>query len=202
VAGLLIGERDRAARRRALCRAVLTVTARFVSDVSHFVTPLAARGINLDMRRTALVGLLAVLVAACTSHTTADTGTSSNAAVIGTRLQAGDRTAAVYEVRDNLDRGYPPSAGQRWIGIDAEVCVAETDGLDIRRWQIRDATDQTHEPTLAFDGDVPDPRYRDLTVLNAGQCVRGWIAYEIPTTDTIGAVLYFAPNGTLLTWTR
>ena len=156
------------------------------------------------MRCKALVGLpAAVLVAACTSATTADTGTSSDAAAaIGTPQHAGDRTAAVYEVRDNLDRGYPPPAGQRWIGIDAEVCVAETDGLDIRRWQIRDATDQTHEPTLAFDGDVPDPRYRDLTVLNAGQCVRGWIAYEIPTTDTIGAVLYFAPNGTLLTWTR
>jgi hypothetical protein len=95
--------------------------------------------------------------------------------------------AAVYAV----DASAPPVAGKTVLAIDAEEC--QQDGAPADRLQPAQPND--FHLALADGGDVApsDATHADafaVTQLKAGQCVRGWISYELPAGASAERVVF------------
>jgi hypothetical protein len=97
--------------------------------------------------------------------------------------------AAVYAV--DVDASAPPVDGKTVLAIDAEEC--QQDGAPAGRLQPAQPND--FHLALADGGDVApsDATHADafaVTQLKAGQCVRGWISYELPAGASAERVVF------------
>jgi hypothetical protein len=93
----------------------------------------------------------------------------------------------------------PPPAGNTWAAADVQACaqqgtifpVSVSDGA----WSLR-LTDGT--AVSAWRGDdpgFPQPRYAETpTSLQAGQCARGWVVFEVPANNP-ALLLRYSPQG-------
>lgn len=155
----------------------------------------------MPVARTALALIAAVALAACSTPPVVNNNRDqpAGATTVGTTQTITGGKVTLHELRDKVARdGYTAPAGKRWVGIDAEICVDETSQIDGYRWQLHDTNNHTY--TISISGnDLPAADYR-TGVLNGGTCMRGWLAYAVPTTETISNTTYTGGNGTVLTW--
>jgi len=94
----------------------------------------------------------------------------------------------------------PPTAGDAvWGAADVQVCVQPNAIFDVSvsrgPWQLLSRSGHAIPPSLASDAGFPQPPYPvDHRQLKSGECVRGWIAFPVPTGERPTAVRY-APSG-------
>jgi hypothetical protein len=99
----------------------------------------------------------------------------------------------------------PAQAGHVWAAIDVQACaepgtvfkVTVSDGP----WSLRFADGTVVGPTLADDPHFPQPRYPATpTSLEAGECLRGWMVFEVPTDGRPDLVRYAPQGGSPIDW--
>ena len=93
----------------------------------------------------------------------------------------------------------PLAAGSTWAGADVQVCVDKATIFDVSvsraPWQLVTADGRTVDASLTGDGRFPQPAYpTDHRRLHPGDCVRGWIAFALPSGGQAASVQY-APTG-------
>ena len=93
----------------------------------------------------------------------------------------------------------PLAAGTTWGGADVQVCVDKATIFDVSisraPWQLVTSAGQTVNASLTGDGRFPQPAYpTDHRRLHPGDCVRGWIAFALPSGGQAASVQY-APTG-------
>jgi hypothetical protein len=99
--------------------------------------------------------------------------------------------AAVYAV--DVDTSAPPVDDKTVIAVDAEECQQDDAPAD----RLQPAQPNDFHLTLADGSDVPPSNatatHADafaVTQLKAGQCVRGWISYELPAGASAERVVF------------
>ena len=153
-----------------------------------------------------LVIVLAVtLVAATVVFVLTRPGSSApNALSIGETSGNEVVAVTVHEFQHPLEPGLagglsesgaaPPPADMHLDGIDVEVCL-KADRVDTTvnssPWTLVDAANHRFRSVLDADGALPGPEYpwTDLPLSN-GDCVRGWMLFEVPPNIEVAAIIY------------
>lgn len=117
---------------------------------------------------------------------------------IGTEIRTalGNTVTAYAYQAVPTDRTSPtPAAGTTYAAVDVGGCVATgNEGPDPQYFELVMPDASRLRPAVA----VKQPPLRE-TRLAAGECIRGWITYEIPTAARPVALVYNASS--LIRWT-
>src|SRR5581483_2978403 len=97
-----------------------------------------------------------------------------------------------YRYRKNAAPGAPgPGSGERWDGADVKVCVANKGELSDGPWSLVGSDDGLYQPSTDIYSQFPLPQYpAGDTPVGAGQCVRGWIIFNVPRKASITELQY------------
>lgn len=145
------------------------------------------------MRRLVGVAALGLLLVSCTSHGSASpaSSTSSQSAVskVGetASLEDGATVTVLKMVPGFKLTGYgaefdKPASGMQYDAAQLKVCVKSASRISSDPWRMVDENGGQYEPKLSVDG--PTPEYPISTTLAAGECVSGWILFEVPPNVT------------------
>jgi len=132
----------------------------------------------------------------------ADPGTSTTSTTIAVAdAKLGDEQAwsttskvTVYEVQAppkvKKDLLVPPDAGFKLAVVDAKVCATD-DKIDARTQNFSVKTTEDREyPVWSEPQPGADPGMAPVKSLPAGECIRGWITFQIPEGETVASVYY------------
>jgi hypothetical protein len=77
-------------------------------------------------------------------------------------------------------------------GAMVQGCSIGSDPIEFSSypWTLATADGSTFEPMGTFYGNDPVPQYPSQRVVAAGQCVKGWILYELPAGTAITTIRY------------
>lgn len=106
-------------------------------------------------------------------------------------------TALVSTYKTNAAPSAPaPGGGQRWDGALVKVCVKIKSTLSNGPWSLIGADSGLYTPSSDIYQQFPEPQYPsgDQPVA-AGQCVRGWIIFPVPTATRVVQVQYSLDSG-------
>jgi hypothetical protein len=94
--------------------------------------------------------------------------------------------------------------GYKYLGADVKVCVVENRGEDINvstsPWSISFTDDTTVAASYMSEGIFDVPMYPLDRLVRPGRCVRGWIAFEVPTASKPAILLYQPSGSEALEW--
>lgn len=165
------------------------------------------------MRTIAALTLTAVCATACASGKTSTApttpprssstpaSTSARPAKLGQKQTDSDPlatiTATVYAYKV-LASTYPPDRkGYEYGGADTRLCVVKTDGnrsagISWGPWSLAFPDDSTIDSASSWSADwFRVPLYPGSEkLLRPGQCVRGWILFEVPKGKHPSKVVY------------
>lgn len=134
--------------------------------------------------------------AGTTTPPTAPPAEPSLQGIVGTPITASDGsriTVRQVQVPAQPNRAVKEEAipGDRLAGVEAQVCAGKTELQNIgdKRFSVQVATGQGIAPWPAPDY-TNDPRFPAGVTLRPGECVEGWITYEIPQNSPIISVTY------------
>ncbi len=103
-------------------------------------------------------------------------------------------TAAVLKYQDTGIKGVPEmlSSGQKWAAVEVKVCNTGTDGFGISPfvWSLAYSDGARVEAAGTNAGDLPQPVYPMDAKVKVGDCVRGYIAFQVPESGRPDRVLY------------
>ncbi|WP_406156947.1 DUF4352 domain-containing protein [Streptomyces canus] len=103
-------------------------------------------------------------------------------------------TATVLKYQDKGIKGVPEmlSAGQKWAALEVKVCNTGTDGFGISPlvWSLAYADGARIEAAGMNAGELPQPLYPMDAKVKVGDCVRGYIAFQVPQAGRPERVLY------------
>lgn len=103
-------------------------------------------------------------------------------------------TATVLKYQDKGIKGVPEmlSPGQKWAALEVKVCNTGTDvfGISPLVWSLAYADGARIEAAGINAGDLPQPLYPMDAKVKAGDCVRGYIAFQVPEAGRPERVLY------------
>jgi hypothetical protein len=93
----------------------------------------------------------------------------------------------------------PPPAGNAWAAADVQACAPKGTifpvSISDAAWSLRATDGFAVSPWRGDDPAFPQPRYPQTpTSLQAGQCVRGWVVFEVPTNGR-PQLLRYSPQG-------
>jgi hypothetical protein len=98
----------------------------------------------------------------------------------------------------------PQSPGTEWVAIDVQVCYgpgAQT-WDNSQSWVLVDANNGNYDPSSTGYSQFPSPEFPwgDIAVID-GQCIRGWIVYDVVIGADIVNVAYMPYGATRpVTW--
>ena len=109
-------------------------------------------------------------------------------------LEAG---VTVFAVDQNIAPDAPtrPSGGH-WVGADIQTCLMKADTkftVSLREWSAGDAHNGQYKANSLGYRDFPGRQYPDIGPVAVGECVRGWILFQVTGGVDITTVNY-APN--------
>ena len=89
----------------------------------------------------------------------------------------------------------PPSDGMAFAVADAQVCAGDK-ATDVRSgyFQIKTSDNRLY-PIWGVPENVTEPGFPSSQPLQPGDCIRGWVSFQIPIGSTVGAI-YYAPDTT------
>ena len=89
-----------------------------------------------------------------------------------------------------------PNAGNQTVAVDAEVCSSVANKVSADdRWVLVDANNGRYEPEAMLAG-APTPEYPYFpTDIAAGECIRGYIPFEVRADVPITIVRYATERG-------
>jgi hypothetical protein len=96
---------------------------------------------------------------------------------------------------------HAPGAGNQWAGVLAQTCIqnsAQPTVISWRPWNLESADGSQYPAAESKYEDTPKPEYPfagDATYVN-GDCAKGWIIFEIPTTAKPSQVRYSVADPT------
>jgi hypothetical protein len=103
-------------------------------------------------------------------------------------------TAAVLGYKDDGIKGVPEmlSSGQKWAALQVKVCNTGTDGFGVSPlvWSLAYTDGARIEAAGMNAGELPQPLYPMDAEVKVGDCVRGWIAFQVPVEGRPERVLY------------
>ena len=114
--------------------------------------------------------------------------------------------ATVFSYTQPAAGGAAPSqAGHVWAAVDAQACREPGSVFQVTvsnaPWSLRFSDGTATVPSLADDPHFPQPRYPDTpTALQPGQCLRGWIVFDVPAAGRPLAVRYAPQGGSPIDW--
>ena len=116
-------------------------------------------------------------------------------------------TVTVHAVNMDPAPDAPAPAAQdaHWVAVDVEGCwSAQTPANSVftnMAWALRDSENRQYQPSNVTYQQFPQPAYgfSDTPVV-AGECVRGWISYEIPNGEHLAEVKYQSQAGGPFYW--
>lgn len=93
----------------------------------------------------------------------------------------------------------PAAAGNAWATADVRACAQDGTifavSVSDATWSLRLADGTAVSPWHGDDPAFPQPRYPQTpTSLQAGQCVRGWVVFEVPANGP-PPLLRYSPQG-------
>lgn len=100
-------------------------------------------------------------------------------------------TVTVFDYRSPTDN---EATGQIVAGIDVQVCVGQLpEGTSQVTWapwsMVGEDNARYSTPAPAGGGDM-GPQFPQVTRVASGDCVRGWITFEVPPDATVSTVRY------------
>ncbi len=103
------------------------------------------------------------------------------------------------------DGAAPSQAGHVWAAVDAQACREPGSVFQVTvssgPWSLRFPDGTSAAPSQADDPHFPQPRYPDTpTALQPGQCLRGWIMFDVPQVGRPLAVRYAPQGGSPIDW--
>lgn len=105
-----------------------------------------------------------------------------------------DFTAAVLAFKDEGINGGPGllSAGEKWAIVEAKVCNKGAEGFAVSPfvWSLAYTDGARVEPTHISGSELPQPLYPMDAKVNAGDCIRGNITFQVPKEGRPERVLY------------
>jgi hypothetical protein len=137
-----------------------------------------------------LVAALALILSACSGDGAGDGGggekdgkePGASSHDVGQRVTtgAGNKvTVHAYE-QPYRDREEQLDPGTEFASIDVEACAGSEDAAtDPRQWQLLMPDNRRPEPEL-YALPIREPQF-PAAPLPAGECVRGWITFQVPT---------------------
>ncbi|MGS0685444.1 hypothetical protein ACVBEQ_09900 [Nakamurella sp. GG22] len=96
-----------------------------------------------------------------------------------------------------------PDANTLTVALDAEVCTSVANTVQSEdRWVLVDSNNGRYQPEVSMVG-VPKPEYPYFSEkLTAGECIRGYIPFTIPSDAKITTIRYATENGFTLRWSN
>jgi hypothetical protein len=99
----------------------------------------------------------------------------------------------------------PPSAGHMWAAADVQACALPGSVFQVTvsdaPWSLRFADGTVVNVSQADDPQFPQPRYPSTpTALQSGECLRGWLIFQVPTGNPPTVVRYTPQGGPSIDW--
>lgn len=99
----------------------------------------------------------------------------------------------------------PSQAGHVWAAVDAQACRQPGSVFQVTvsegPWSLHFPDGTSTPPTQADDPQFPQPRYPATpTPLQEGQCLRGWIMFDVPEVGRPLSVRYAPQGGSPIDW--
>lgn len=125
------------------------------------------------------------------SPTTGDT--SRVPLALGRTWTSAEATATVYAYTPDAATGAPPpqDPSRKWEAIDVKVCSAVGGSVSNQPWSLVGSEAGSYNPSSTGYNQFPEPQYPfgDRAV-NKGECVRGWIVFDVLRTAVITKIRY------------
>lgn len=114
----------------------------------------------------------------------------------------------LQEVRRDLppDLYRDPEAGNEWLGLRIRQCrrSSDRDGELSATYNGEWAASTRRNDQYSGDGnswpDWPTPKFPEMVTINPGECVQGWISWEIPTDLKLTKVIWRPDGQTVAEW--
>jgi hypothetical protein len=99
----------------------------------------------------------------------------------------------------------PPQAGNVWAAADVQACAQPGTVFKVTvsdaPWSLRFPDGTAVSPTTADDPHFPQPRYPGTpSALQPGECLRGWVVFEVPADGRPQVLRYGPQGGTPIDW--
>jgi hypothetical protein len=102
------------------------------------------------------------------------------------------------------DGPQPQSPGNKWVSLDVENCAgpSETEAyINSSPWRIVAADNRQYQASGTGYGTFPTPDYAfGDTPISAGECIRGWITFDVARDATLVSVKYQTTTGEETVW--
>jgi hypothetical protein len=90
--------------------------------------------------------------------------------------------------------GSSNEAGHGYRDLHVRVCSLKAQTVGNGPWSLV-GNDDSHNGTMVTGGGLHEPQYPDAVTTQAGECVSGWITFDVPKKVDIVAAKY-APRTT------
>ncbi|MEV6866487.1 DUF4352 domain-containing protein [Streptosporangium subroseum] len=142
------------------------------------------------------------------SPTPTPTAQATPAAIGSTQeTRDGDSVLKVSAVRTRLLKPISKALsrpGHEYLAIDVKLCVTENASEPVTvlsaPWMLSFAEDATSKALIASPSWFDVPIYPQVQTVRPGDCVRGWIPFEIPKDSKPRTLLYQPNIGDALEW--
>jgi hypothetical protein len=99
----------------------------------------------------------------------------------------------------------PPSAGHDWAAVDVQACALPGSVFQVTvsqaPWSLRFSDGTAAVPSNVDGAQFPQPRYPSTpSTLQSGECLRGWLVFEVPTGRPPIVVRYSPQGGPPIDW--
>lgn len=97
----------------------------------------------------------------------------------------------------------PESPSDKWVSADVEICNTSPSAFTFSSmpWTLVDSEHRAFQQSSVGYSQFPQPAYAwGDTVLNAGQCQRGWITFVVNQSSTLASVQYANSSGGSAVW--
>lgn len=191
------GGTDAAAPSTVTSTVQATVTASVTAVVTTTAPPSTAPAVTVT--KTIDRTVTPASTAEPTSSVAAPTAPSGMVSIGKTLAGSGtDARVTVEKFTSTVDAEPAPGGGNRWAAALIRNCVGTglVDGSYITNnlWLLIDDDDGQYAPSNITYGSFPTPEYPIQTDIKDGDCVKGWIVFDVPAKANIVEVRYARPG--------
>lgn len=106
----------------------------------------------------------------------------------------GTRATVLGHAREHSTEDSASGRTKDYYSINVKVCAAHKTTVGDGAWTLVGSDDSTND-TIVTGGGLQEPQYVNGNVLNAGECARGWITFDVPRVEKIAVAKYSPGDG-------
>lgn len=134
---------------------------------------------------------------------------SATPVALGDEVDLTALKVTVFDYKKDLKGadGSTPEEGNRWDAALVKACnvsLTEDDGRDLIAnfdvWGLNDSDDGRFGELDLTPSPAPEPQWQSFKKLNAGQCAKGWVVFDLPDDAAPTSVVYSFNSEDQATW--